>query len=169
VGYETYRRLLEEAVRELREAAPPPSVAVPLGLDLRLPSATSAGDVALAVYRRIAAAGGEDDLTALRQELVDRFGPAPSQLEHLMLHQRLRRRAERLGLLRIRRAAAAYDLVFDAAHGRAHPTAMALLAEVAGAVLTPAQVLRVPLGGLDPAADAAELLKLLPAGDEATA
>jgi transcription-repair coupling factor (superfamily II helicase) len=173
VGYETYCRLLEEAVRELRgEAAPPPSVAVELrlGLDLRLPERyISEETLRLAVYRRIAAARGEDDLTALRQELVDRFGPAPSQLEHLILHQRLRRRAERLGLLRIRRAAAAYDLVFDAAHGRAHPTAMALLAEVAGAILTPAQVLRLPLGGLDPAADAAELLELLPAGDEATA
>jgi transcription-repair coupling factor (superfamily II helicase) len=173
VGYETYCRLLEEAVRELRgEAAPPPSVAVELrlGLDLRLPERyISEETLRLAVYRRIAAARGEDDLTALRQELVDRFGPAPSQLEHLILHQRLRRRAERLGLLRIRRAAAAYDLVFDAAHGRAHPTAMALLAEVAGAILTPAQVLRLPLGGLDPAADAAELLELLPAGDEAAA
>jgi transcription-repair coupling factor (superfamily II helicase) len=172
VGYETYCRLLEEAVRELRgEAAPPPSVAVELrlGLDLRLPEPyISEETLRLAVYRRIAAARGEDDLTALRQELVDRFGPAPSQLEHLLLHQRLRRRAEGLGLVRIRRAAAAYDLVFDPAHRRAHPTAMALLAEVAGSVLTPAQVIRLPLGGRDPAADAAELLELLPAGDEAT-
>jgi transcription-repair coupling factor (superfamily II helicase) len=172
VGYETYCRLLEEAVRELRgEAAPPPSVAVELrlGLDLRLPEAyISEETLRLAVYRRIAAAHGEDDLTALRQELVDRFGPAPDQLEHLILHQRLRRRAEGLGLIRVRRAVASYDLVFDPAHRRAHPTAMVLLAEVAGAVLTPAQVIRLPLGGRDPAADAAELLELLPAGVEAT-
>lgn len=86
-----------------------------------------------------------------------------------MLHQRLRRRAEGLGLVRIRRSVAAYELVFDPAHQRAHPTAMVLLAEVEGAVLTPAQVIRLPLGGHDSAADAAELLELLPIGDEATA
>jgi transcription-repair coupling factor (superfamily II helicase) len=141
-----------------------------LGLDLRLPERyISEETLRLAVYRRIAAARGEDELTALRQELVDRFGPAPNQLEHLLLHQRVRRRAEGLGLVRIRRAAATYELVFDAAHRRAHPTAMALLGEVAGAALTPAQVIRLPLGGRDPAADAAELLELLPTGDAAMA
>ena len=81
VGYETYCRLLEEAVRELRgEAVPPPSVAVELrlGLDLRLPEPyISEETLRLAVYRRIAGARGEEDLAALRQELVDRFGPAP--------------------------------------------------------------------------------------------
>jgi transcription-repair coupling factor (superfamily II helicase) len=100
---------------------------------------------------------------------VDRFGPAPDQLEHLLLHQRLRRRAERLGLVRIRRAATAYELAFDSGHTRSHPTAMGLLAAVPEAFLTPAQVVRVPLEGRDPAADAAELLRLLPAEEEAGA
>ncbi|HLE60215.1 MAG TPA: TRCF domain-containing protein, partial [Thermoanaerobaculaceae bacterium] len=168
VGYETYCRLLEEAVRELRgEAAPPPSVAVELrlGLDLRLPERYITEEtLRLAVYRRIAAARGEEELTALRQELVDRFGPAPDQLEHLLLHQRVRRRAEILGLVRVRRAAMAYELAFDPAHREAHPTAMTLLAEVEGATLTPTQVVRLPLTSRNPAADAAELLDLLPAG-----
>ena len=173
VGYETYCHLLEEAVRELRgEAAPPPAIAVELrlGLDLRLPeSYVSEETLRLAVYRRIAAVRDERDLANLRQELVDRFGPAPDQLEHLLLHQRLRRRAEGLGLVRIRRAATAYELGFDPGHPRSHPTAMGLLAAVPGATLTPAQAVRLPLEGRDPAADAAELLGVLPAEDEAGA
>jgi transcription-repair coupling factor (superfamily II helicase) len=170
VGYETYCRLLEEAVRELRgEAAPPPSIAVELrlGLDLRLPETyVSEETLRLAVYRRIAAARDERELANLRQELVDRFGPAPDQLVHLLLHQRLRRRAEGLGLVRIRRAAAAYELAFDSGHPQSHPTALGLLAAVPGATLTPAQVIRLPLAGRDAATDAAELLELLPPGDE---
>jgi len=167
VGYETYCRLLEEAVHELRgEAAPPPSSAVELrlGLDLRLPERyISEETLRLAVYRRIAATRHQEELTTLRQELVDRFGPAPEQLEHLLLHQRVRRRAEALGLVRVQRAATTYELAFDSDHPRSHPTAMALLAAVTGATLTPAQVLRLPLAERDPAAGAAQLLELLPA------
>jgi transcription-repair coupling factor (superfamily II helicase) len=171
VGYETYCRLLEEAVRELRgEAAPLPAATVELrlGLDLRLPeSYVSEETLRLAVYRRIAAARGERELAVLRQEFVDRFGPSPQQLEHLLLHQRLRRRAEMLGLVRVRRAATAYELAFDPGHPQSHPTAMALLEVVPGATLTPAQVVRLPLVGEDPAAGAAELLGLLPAEEDA--
>ena len=173
VGYETFCRLLEEAVRELRgEAAPPPSATVELrlGLDLRLPEGyVSEETLRLAVYRRIAAARDEQELATLRQELVDRFGPAPDQLEQLLLHQRVRRRAEMLGLVRVRRAANAYELAFDPAHPRSHPTAMALLAAIPGAIVTPAQVVRLPMAGRDPAAHAAELLGLLPQGGEPAA
>jgi len=173
VGYETYCRLLEEAVHELRgEVAPPPAAAAELylGLDLRLPERyISEETLRLAVYRRIAATRREEELTALRQELVDRFGPAPQQFEHLLLHQRVRRRAEAVGLVRVRRTATSYELAFDSGHAQSHPTAMALLAAVPGATLTPAQVVRLPLAGRDPAANAAELLGLLPAEEEAGA
>ncbi|MCJ7442469.1 MAG: hypothetical protein MUO25_12980, partial [Thermoanaerobaculaceae bacterium] len=79
------------------------------------------------------------------------------------------RRAEMLGLVRVRRAANAYELAFDSAHPRSHPTAMALLAAIPGAIVTPAQVVRLPMAGRDPAADAAELLGLLPQGGEPAA
>jgi transcription-repair coupling factor (superfamily II helicase) len=170
VGYDTYCRLLEEAVRELRgEAAAPPAATAELrlGLDLRLPeSYIGEESLRLAVYRRIAATRGEDELAPLRLELADRFGPTPVQLEHLLLHQRIRRRAERVGLVRIRRTAAAYELAFDADNARSHPTAMGLLAAVPGAALTPAQTVRLPLSGGDAAADAIALLELLPVAVE---
>ncbi|MGZ5959360.1 MAG: TRCF domain-containing protein, partial [Myxococcaceae bacterium] len=115
----------------------------------------------LAVYRRIAAARVEEEFVALRQEFVDRFGPAPVQLEHLLLHQRIRRLAEAAGVTRVRRTAAGYELSFDPDHPGAHPAAMALLAAVEGATLTPAQVVRLPMPGRDPAGGAAELMVLL--------
>ena len=171
VGYETYCHLLEEAVRELRGEAAPPAAAVVelrLGLDLRLPeSYISEETLRLAVYRRIASARTDEELASLRQELVDRFGQAPKQLEHLLLHQRVRRRAETLGVVRIRRTASAFELAFDPAHPSSHPAAMALLASVAGAALTPAQLLRVPAGSREPAMGVAELLGVLPTGEGA--
>jgi transcription-repair coupling factor (superfamily II helicase) len=166
VGYETYCRLLEETVRELRgEAAPPPSTAVEmqLGLDLRLPERyISEETLRLAVYRRIAAVHNEEELSSLRQEFTDRFGPAPEQLDHLLLHQRLRRRAEMLGVVRIRRTPSTFELAFDPSHPRAHPTVMALLDAVPGAGLTPTQLLRLPSASRDPVEGARVLAELLP-------
>jgi transcription-repair coupling factor (superfamily II helicase) len=167
VGYETYCHLLEEAVRELRgeEATPrPAAVELRLGLDLRLPESYIGEEtLRLAVYRRIAAARVEEEFIALRQEFVDRFGPAPEQLEHLLLHQRIRRLAEAAGMTLVRRTAAGFELSFDPDHPGAHPAAMALLAAVEGTTLTPAQVVRLPMPGRDPAGGASELLALLPA------
>ncbi len=166
VGFETYCHLLEEAVRELRgEAAPaPPTTAeLRLGLDLRLPERYIAEEtLRLAVYRRIAGARDDEELAKLRQEFTERFGPAPAQLEHLLLHQRVRRRAEALGVTRIKRGPLAIELAFDPAHPAAHPAAMALLAAAPGAALTPAGVLRLPLAEREPARAAAALVELLP-------
>ncbi|MFH1176638.1 MAG: transcription-repair coupling factor, partial [Acidobacteriota bacterium] len=170
VGYQTYCRLLEEAVHELRgEVAPPPPAAVELhlGLDLRLPERFIAEEtLRLVVYRNVAAARTDADLDRLAEELADRFGPPPPQLANLLLHQQLRRRAEDLGLLRVRRTAIAYELAFDPSRPQAHPTAMRLLEAVPQASATPAGVLRLPLLDRDPAAAARQLVALLPPGPE---
>ncbi|MGE5234887.1 MAG: transcription-repair coupling factor [Acidobacteriota bacterium] len=166
VGYETYCRLLEETVAELRgESGPPPEVAVELrlGLDLRLPEGYLAEDsLRLTVYRRIAAARTDDELTRLREECSDRFGDPPPQLDHLILHQRLRRRAEALGVLRLRRSDLSWEIALDPQQPTAHDLAMALLA-VPGATLTPTGVVRLPAGARDPVRAAMVLLDSLPA------
>jgi transcription-repair coupling factor (superfamily II helicase) len=169
VGFETYCHLLEEAVRELRgeaASAPPTSVELRLGLDLRLPERYIAEEtLRLAVYRRIAGARTDEELASLRQEFSERFGAAPAQLDNLILHQRVRRRAEGLGMTRVKRGPLAWELTFDPAHPAAHPAAMALLAAALDAVLTPAGVLRLPLAERDPARAAAALVALLPAAE----
>ncbi|OYW04856.1 MAG: hypothetical protein B7Z61_08205, partial [Acidobacteria bacterium 37-71-11] len=167
VGFETYCHLLEEAVRELRgEAAPAPptSVELRLGLGLRLPERYIAEEtLRLAVYRRIAGARTDEELASLKQEFTERFGAAPAQLDNLILHQRVRRRAEALGMTKVKRGQLAWELTFDPTHPAAHPAAMALLAAAPDAVLTPAGVLRLPLADRDPARAAAALAALLPA------
>lgn len=167
VGYETYCQLLEEAVRELRgEEAPPPTAAVELrlGMDLRLPEQYIGEEsLRLAVYRRVAAARSDDEIDLLAEELADRFGPPPPTLHHLLLHQRLRRRAEGLGITRIRRTTATLEIVLDGAFPGVHALAMDLLAAVPGSTLSPSGVLRLPTREVrEPAAGAVWLLACLP-------
>ncbi|HVU50709.1 MAG TPA: transcription-repair coupling factor, partial [Polyangia bacterium] len=82
VGFETYAKILEEAVAELkgepikRDLDPEITVDVPAFLpDDYLPDTGQRLDF----YRRLAQAGGEDDVRAVLEELVDRYGPLPDE------------------------------------------------------------------------------------------
>jgi transcription-repair coupling factor (superfamily II helicase) len=166
VGYETYCRLLEEAVAELRggEAPPPPAaVEIHLGLDLRLPESWVAEEtLRLTVYRRIAGARDEEELERLGAEFADRFGAPPPQFDALLLHQRVRRRAEALGILRLRRTSMGFDVSLDPAHPGAHALALGLAAAVPGTMFTPAGAVRLPLAQRRPEIAASALLDILP-------
>ncbi len=167
VGYETYCRLLEEVVHELRgQAAPPPArtVELRLGLDLKLPEEFVPDEaLRLATYRRIASAGDDAALADLRAELAERFGTPPPQLDNLLMHQSLRRRCEAAGVTRIRRSQLGFEIHLDPAHPAAHAVALAFLQRVDGATLTPQGILRLPPLARDVAADAAALRDSLPA------
>ena len=55
-------------------------------------------ELRLAIYRRIAAVEDERHLEEVRQELEDRFGPIPEEVEHLLALIALRIRAQALGI-----------------------------------------------------------------------
>ncbi len=97
VGIDTYLKMLEEAVRELKgeAVAPPPSVALDLPVVAAIP-ADYVGDanLRLEIYRRVAA--GEDGDQAILDELRDRFGPPPEPVRRLVSVASLKRLAERL-------------------------------------------------------------------------
>ncbi len=97
VGIETYLRMLEDTVRELKgevveEAA---SVAIDLPLPMALPE-EYIGDVNLRmdVYRRIASAEASNE--EIIAELRDRFGPPPTQVYELLEVAALKKLAESL-------------------------------------------------------------------------
>ena len=52
----------------------------------------------LILYKRIAAAGSNDELRELQVEMIDRFGLLPPQVSNLFLVSRLRLRAQELGI-----------------------------------------------------------------------
>ncbi len=103
VGFETYARILEEAVAELRgepikpEHDPEITVDVPAFLpDDYLPDAGQRLDF----YRRFAQARDEDDVRATLAELADRYGPLPDEallLGEVMIDKTLVRALGALG------------------------------------------------------------------------
>jgi transcription-repair coupling factor (superfamily II helicase) len=99
VGIETYLKLLEETVAELRgeRVDEPVSVALDLPLAMSIPE-DYVGDANLRmeIYRRIGTA--EVDEAELIEELRDRFGPPPESVFTLIRAGAIKHRAEGLRL-----------------------------------------------------------------------
>ncbi|MGC8915499.1 MAG: transcription-repair coupling factor [Thermoanaerobaculum sp.] len=154
VGYETYCRLLEEAVAELKGQPLPeeaPAVELHLGLDIRIPESYVAEEaLRLSMYRRVAATQSPEQLQALAEELADRFGPLPKSLENLFLLQRLRQVAQAHRIRRIRRTGKGLELALDPSAPTSHDLALRLLARFPEGRLTPSgQLFLPPVGTLD--------------------
>jgi transcription-repair coupling factor (superfamily II helicase) len=101
VGFDLYIRMIGEAVRELKDDAPPerPEVRVELPVNAHIPHDYIPGErLRLAAYTSIAAIDSEDDVTAVRDELRDRFGELPLPVVTLLDVARLRFTARQVGL-----------------------------------------------------------------------
>jgi transcription-repair coupling factor (superfamily II helicase) len=99
VGFEMYTKLLEETIRELRgeEIEDQPRAAVNLRIDLKIdPGYIHDMNQRLMVYRRVAAARTEAELTTTLEELRDRYGPPPASVMNLAEYGRIRMKADRL-------------------------------------------------------------------------
>ena len=97
VGIETYLRMLEDTVRELRgeTVEEAPSVAIDLPLPMAIPEEyLGDANLRMELYRRIAA--GEMSDKDMIAELRDRFGPPPPQVYQLLSVAALKRLAESL-------------------------------------------------------------------------
>ena len=113
VGYETYHKILDEAVKELRqdefadvfdgEAVPPgPETSVDVEEDAYIPDEYIGNNVErLNLYRRISDAPDAETLVDLREEMQDRFGAYPEPVEHLLTAATLRLHGERLRLPKV--------------------------------------------------------------------
>ncbi|HET9766899.1 MAG TPA: transcription-repair coupling factor [Thermoanaerobaculia bacterium] len=97
VGIETYMRLLEETMRELRgevvEDAPSATLDLPVPMAIPTDYIDNA-NLRMEVYRRISTAEVEPE--AILAELRDRFGPPPQAVYQLLEVAGLKRLAERL-------------------------------------------------------------------------
>jgi transcription-repair coupling factor (superfamily II helicase) len=90
VGFELYQQMLEEAVASLKAGITAPasdkwSPQITIGTPVMIPDDYVADlPVRLALYRRLAEIDTERELEAFGAELVDRFGPLPLEVEHLL-------------------------------------------------------------------------------------
>ncbi|MFW6205702.1 MAG: transcription-repair coupling factor [Gemmatimonadota bacterium] len=105
VGIDTYTRLLEKTVARLkgqeeREAYPAPDVS--MDGPAYLPDAYVADSAQkLHLYRRLSRTESVEEVTGLRDEVADRFGPPPPEVVRLLEAARLRLLGQSLGVDRI--------------------------------------------------------------------
>jgi transcription-repair coupling factor (superfamily II helicase) len=101
VGFDLYLRMIGEAVNELKGDGPAekPEVRVELPVNAHIPHDYVAGErLRLEAYARIAAIESEADVTAVHEELTDRYGEPPEPVRNLLEVARLRTAARRAGL-----------------------------------------------------------------------
>ena len=156
VGFDMYVRMLEESVRELKGEEAPLEIhsALNLGLDIRIPSDYIADEnQRLRVYKRIASAAGQPDRDAIGKELEDRYGPVPDAVRNLLAYSELKTLAEKVGVETVERRQGLANIKFHKETKVNPQKLMQLVGRTAGAQFTPAGVLRLPLDGLEGAAE----------------
>ena len=107
VGLDLYTQLLNEAVLELEEEGgssdgveiPPELPRIELPMDARIPEDyVDHLPTRLAVYQRLAKMSDADYIPEIREELRDRFGPLPQEVENLLTLVSLRTLAADVGV-----------------------------------------------------------------------
>jgi transcription-repair coupling factor (superfamily II helicase) len=107
VGFEMYMKLLEETIRELKgeDLEDDVRATVNLKVDFRLDeSYVPDMNQRLMIYRRMAGARSEDEISRLVDEVRDRYGPTPTSVLNLADFARIRVLADGLGIETIDRA-----------------------------------------------------------------
>ncbi|MDA1014039.1 MAG: helicase-related protein, partial [Planctomycetota bacterium] len=87
VGYELYCQLLENAVRRLKNLPPRDQMHVAIDLPVSAfvpPSYVPPGRQKIEVYRKLSQVRTVEELAEVAEELRDRFGPAPPDLQRLL-------------------------------------------------------------------------------------
>ncbi|MDX6421937.1 MAG: hypothetical protein QOG28_6557 [Trebonia sp.] len=118
VGFDLYIRMIGEAVRELKDDAPPerPEVRVELPVNAHIPHDYIPGErLRLAAYTSIASIDSEEDVASVRDELRDRYGDLPLPVVTLLDVARLRFSARLAGLT---------DITLQGSHVRFAPVVL---------------------------------------------
>ncbi|MDL2329775.1 transcription-repair coupling factor, partial [Desulfosarcina sp. OttesenSCG-928-A07] len=119
VGYDMFLKLMEETVSQMKGEP----VIVGLEPEINLPlSAYIAEDYVtdidqrLSFYRRLARMTDLKEISAVKAELIDRFGPLPEETENLLLKIMLRVLAVRAGVKRLEVSGQQMVLAFSERH-----------------------------------------------------
>ena len=120
IGFQLYNEMLAEAVRSLK-AGKEPDLLAPLSvttdINLHAPALlpdSYCGDVhlRLSFYKKLASARNTDQIDALLEELVDRFGKLPAQAQTLIDVHRLRVIAKPYGVVKVDAAPGVTTITF---------------------------------------------------------
>ncbi|MCT1411637.1 transcription-repair coupling factor [Corynebacterium sanguinis] len=109
VGFDMYVRLVGEAVDTYKALMTgetvdatdqgPKEIHIDLPVDAHIPDTyVNSERLRLEIYRKLAESRDDADLATVTEEMVDRFGPLPREVEHLVAVARLRQQARAAGV-----------------------------------------------------------------------
>ncbi len=101
VGFDLYVRLVGEAVHEFRGdgVEEPAEVKIELPIDAHLPHDYVPSErLRLEMYKRLAEVRSDEDVTLIREEMLDRYGEPPAPVSSLLAVALFRARARAAGL-----------------------------------------------------------------------
>jgi transcription-repair coupling factor (superfamily II helicase) len=146
LGFDLYTKMLERTIAEIRgdEIADEVNVSINLGVDVAIPKEYIVeASQRLRTYKRISSADSEEELATIHQEIEDRYGRIPGPVENLFLFGRLRKLAERMGIVSIDRVGGGLAIKLGENAKVLPAKLMEILETTEGANFSPAGILRI--------------------------
>jgi len=116
VGFEFYTQLMEKAVRELKgeEVIEEITPEIHFHLPAFIPEAyvEDPGE-RLSLYRRLSLSRSDEDVEMIREELMDRFGKIPKEVDHLLEVIKVKILLTRLSIKKLEETPSQFVLTFD--------------------------------------------------------
>ncbi len=104
VGYDTYCNLLDEVVKEMKgiEVKPEVDIQIDLNISSYIPDEyISDSNQKIEVYQNIALCKNEEDILNIIDEIIDRFGNMPSELENLIDIARIKYLSKQINIIKM--------------------------------------------------------------------
>lgn len=117
VGYEMYCKLLDEVVKEMQgiEVQEEIDVQIDLNISSYIPDEfISDSSQKIEIYQDIALCKTEEDITNVVDEVIDRYGNMPSELENLLEIARIKEMCRKLNVLKLSKKNSNFIFYFDA-------------------------------------------------------
>lgn len=104
VGYDTYCKLLDEVVKEMQgiKVEEEPDVQIDINISSYIPDEyIEAGSQKIEIYQNIALCRSEEDIQNVTDEILDRYGNMPREVENLLEIARIKELCKKKNILKI--------------------------------------------------------------------
>ena len=104
VGYDTYCKLLDEVIKEMKgiKLEEDIDVSIDINVSSYIPdSYIENGSQKIEVYQNIALCNNEKDIENTREDIIDRFGKMPKEVENLLEIARIKGMCKNIGITKI--------------------------------------------------------------------
>jgi transcription-repair coupling factor (superfamily II helicase) len=151
IGFDLYCQMLEQTIEEMqgKEALPEVQTQINLRVSVKIPESYIPDEIQrLSTYKRISSLKQDSDVEDLCNELEDRYGPIPAEVENLMAYVRLRLLAQRILIKSIERERDGIAIKFHEKTPLQPDKLIELVSTNPGVTLSPAGVLKLRCAGL---------------------